>query len=147
MGETAQPSPVRVLKALPDLPELLATANFRELRFGEVRRIPFLGHLVNKDVKKGRVCETPARHYYNVKRHYDGLLERVISKQRRGSNETSGPFIGSSAGAHAASWMWRWWRETAAGGGCQAAGKSPPTAAGTTHRRPDGGDYSRFAQR
>jgi hypothetical protein len=30
MGETARPSPVRVLKALLDLPELLATANFYE---------------------------------------------------------------------------------------------------------------------
>src|SRR5215203_760112 len=40
MGETARPSPVRVLKALPDLPELLATANFRELRHCEVRLVP-----------------------------------------------------------------------------------------------------------
>ncbi|HKH36344.1 MAG TPA: hypothetical protein VKA82_04075, partial [Rubrobacter sp.] len=84
--------------------------NLREIRQCEVPRISFLGNSVNKYKKKGQGCETPARHYYNVKRHYDGLLERVISKQRRGSNETSGPFIGSSAGAHAASWMWRWWR-------------------------------------
>jgi hypothetical protein len=33
MGETARPAPVRVLKALPDLPELLATANFAERLF------------------------------------------------------------------------------------------------------------------
>jgi hypothetical protein len=60
MGETARPSPVRILKALPDLPELLATANFRELRKDEVRRILFLGTSVNKDRQKLQLYKSTA---------------------------------------------------------------------------------------
>ena len=60
MGETARPSPVRVLKALPDLPELLAIANFRELRKDEVRRILFLGTSVNKDRQKLQLYKSTA---------------------------------------------------------------------------------------
>ena len=34
--------------------------NFRERRYGEVRRIPLLRRWVNKGKKKGRRCYTPA---------------------------------------------------------------------------------------
>src|ERR687890_1937910 len=60
MGGTARPSPVRVLKALLDLPELLATANFLKLRKGEVRRIPIPRTPVNKGKKKGQSFYAPA---------------------------------------------------------------------------------------